>query len=291
MMRVRCSRSCQCMRVSQRSSSSLLYPSISRSRALWNSKRPSSSTTSKAAGQNSSISRNWRSCSAASTTGALPPLVAADRLAVGSEDMRFPQDYPPNASIEASQIRGRIRPAETARPQAHSTDVAFGSFASIWSRPRVRLSPDSRHRGRTVHSTRSANWRHLRCVGASRVRRRKLLCLDARRLDDRPPFLDLGLVEGSQPLRRLLVAWHNLITQVYKPLAGRRIGQSLHDRRVELADDPVRRAFWNPNRTPNRTVEPGQSRLIYRRDIRSQDQAAPAGERVGFDVAGTHLRQ
>src|SRR5262245_58253020 len=122
-------------------------------------------------------------------------------------------------------------------------------------------------------------------------RRRKLLCLDARRLDDRPPFLDLGLVEGSQPLRHLLVAWHNLITQVYKPLAGRRIGQSLHDRRVELADDPVRRAFWNPNRTPNRTVEPGQSRLIYRRDIRSQDQAAPAGERVGFDVAGTHLRQ
>src|SRR5262245_22763033 len=66
----------------------------------------------------------------------------------------------------------------------------------------------------------STNWRHLRCVGASQVRRRKLLCLDARRLDDRPPFLDLGLVEGSQPLRHLLVAWHNLITQVYKPLAG-----------------------------------------------------------------------
>src|SRR5262249_18521523 len=152
MMRVRCSRSCQCMRVSQRSSLSLLYPSISRSRALWNSKRPS-------------------------------------------------------------------------------------SFASIWSRPRVRLSPDSRHPGRTVHSTRSANWRYLGCVVALEVRRRTLLCLDARRLDDRPPFLDLGLVEGSQPLRRLLVAWHNLITQVYKPLAGRRIGQSLHDRRVELADD------------------------------------------------------
>jgi hypothetical protein len=48
----------------------------------------------------------------------------------------------------------------------------------------------------------------------SEVRRRKLLYLDARRLDDRPPFLDLGLVEGPQPLRHLLVAWHNLITQV-----------------------------------------------------------------------------
>src|SRR5262249_56050913 len=101
----------------------------------------------------------------------------------------------------------------------------------------------------------------------SEVRRRKLLCLDARRLDDRPPFLDLGLVEGSQPLRHLLVAWHNLITQVYKPLAGRGIGQSLHHRRVELADDPLRRAFWNPNPTPNPTVEPRQSPLIFPPDI------------------------
>ena len=61
-----------------------------------------------------------------------------------------------------------------------------------------------------------------------------LFALDLSSLEDRPPFLDLGLVEGSQPLRRLLVAWHNLIAQVYMPLAGHRIGQSLDDRPVGL---------------------------------------------------------
>ena len=30
--------------------------------------------------------------------------------------------------------------------------------------------------------------------------------LDVRRLDDRPPFLDFGLVEGGEALRRLLLA-------------------------------------------------------------------------------------
>src|SRR5262249_38226492 len=35
-------------------------------------------------------------------------------------------------------------------------DVWVGSFASIWHRPLVRLSPHSGHLGREVHSTRSA---------------------------------------------------------------------------------------------------------------------------------------
>src|SRR5215831_3313377 len=38
-------------------------------------------------------------------------------------------------------------------------------IASIWSQPRVRLSPDSGHRGRTVHSTRSAKLRHTQSTG------------------------------------------------------------------------------------------------------------------------------
>ena len=41
-------------------------------RALWNSSRPSSSTTCRPAGQYSSISRNWRSYSAISSAAPLP---------------------------------------------------------------------------------------------------------------------------------------------------------------------------------------------------------------------------
>jgi len=54
------------------------------------------------------------------------------------------------------------------------------------------------------------------------------LDLDLGRLDNRPPLLDLGRVERSQSLRRLLVARHHLVTQDYKPLARRQIGQSLN---------------------------------------------------------------
>src|SRR6516225_9746647 len=84
-----------------------------------------------------------------------------------------------------------------------------------------------------------------------------LFRLDVRRFDDRPPFVDLSLLEGSQSLRRLLLARHNLVTQVHEPLAGRWIRQRLDNRRVELADDVLRRALWSPNRTPDRSVEPG----------------------------------
>jgi hypothetical protein len=38
-----------------------------------------------------------------------------------------------------------------------------------------------------------------------------LLCLDVCRLDDRPPLLDLGLVKCAERLRRLLLAWKNLV--------------------------------------------------------------------------------
>src|SRR5215831_5311501 len=64
-----------------------------------------------------------------------------------------------------------------------------------------------------------------------------LLRLDARRLDDRPPFLGLGLVEGVKRFRSLLVAWKYLLADVGEPLAYRRIGERGGDRGVELYDD------------------------------------------------------
>src|SRR5262249_40590936 len=43
------------------------------------------------------------------------------------------------------------------------------SFASIWSQPRVRLSPDSGHRRRTVHSTRMCHKATYAVQNAARL--------------------------------------------------------------------------------------------------------------------------
>ena len=44
-------------------------------------------------------------------------------------------------------------------------------------------------------------------------------------LHDRPPFLDLGLLDGSECLSRELIARRNLRTEIGKPRTYRRIGQ------------------------------------------------------------------
>jgi hypothetical protein len=45
------------------------------------------------------------------------------------------------------------------------------------------------------------------------------LRLDAGRLDDGPPLLDLGLMEGAQGLGRLLLAREYLLAKVGEPCA------------------------------------------------------------------------
>src|SRR5438045_996824 len=47
--------------------------------------------------------------------------------------------------------------------------------------------------------------------------------LDVRRLDDRPPLLDLGLLLGGERLWRLLLARPDSLAQVGEPLAYQRI--------------------------------------------------------------------
>ena len=50
------------------------------------------------------------------------------------------------------------------------------------------------------------------------------LCLDPKLPDERPPFLDLGLLHCAERLRRLLLARENLIPDIGKPRWHRRIG-------------------------------------------------------------------
>src|SRR5712675_477246 len=70
--------------------------------------------------------------------------------------------------------------------------------------------------------------------------------LDVRRLDDRPPLLDLGLLLGGERLWRLVLVRPDSLAQVSEPLAYRRIGQGLHDGDMKAGDDILRCAFGRP---------------------------------------------
>src|SRR6516225_7700030 len=61
--------------------------------------------------------------------------------------------------------------------------------------------------------------------------------LNARRLDDRPPFLDLRFVEGSKPLGRLLLGRSHIQSEFGKARAHSRVCEGLRHRTVELCDD------------------------------------------------------
>src|SRR5262249_10572744 len=74
-------------------------------------------------------------------------------------------------------------------------------------------------------------------------RRDALFGLDARRLDDRPPFLDLGLLVCVQRLRRLLLAREYPLTEVGEPRTHYRIRQRTHDRGIQSLDHIPRRAL------------------------------------------------
>src|SRR5205814_5304029 len=85
---------------------------------------------------------------------------------------------------------------------------------------------------------------------------------DPRRLDDRPPFVDLGLLEGGQRLRRKLLARENILREIDQLLPDRWIGQRARGGTIELGDDVLRRALGRPQRVPEREVEAGQSGLV-----------------------------
>jgi len=61
--------------------------------------------------------------------------------------------------------------------------------------------------------------------------------------NDRPPFLDLGLLVGAQRRRCLLLARRDFVPDVEQMLADARIRQALHDRGIELVDDRLGRAL------------------------------------------------
>src|SRR5262249_10801851 len=113
---------------------------------------------------------------------------------------------------------------------------------------------------------------------------------DVGRLDDRPPFLNFGLVEGAQRLRGLLLARWCIRSEIDEALSHRRIGQCIDDRRIERQDDRARRSFRRPKSMPRSEIKSRQPRLIHRRNLRRSRQASVARHGKDFDPTRTKLR-
>src|SRR3954464_1133560 len=80
--------------------------------------------------------------------------------------------------------------------------------------------------------------------------------LDTRSLEDWPPFLDLGLVEGGEAPRRLLLARGHIEPEIGEFLLPLGIGERLDHRGVELGDHLARRALRREEGEPAGDVEP-----------------------------------
>ena len=91
---------------------------------------------------------------------------------------------------------------------------------------------------------------------------RDLFRLEVRCLDDRPPFLDLSLLEHAERNWRLLRVPWNFVPQFFEPLANGSIGQRFHNRAIEPRDDGFRRVLGSPKAMPDRHIETRDAFLI-----------------------------
>jgi hypothetical protein len=117
-----------------------------------------------------------------------------------------------------------------------------------------------------------------------------LFRLDARGLDDRPPFLDLRQLQRGKRLRILLLAGNNFLADFRKALTHACVGQGVNQRRIQFSDDILGRTLWGPKPMPIRNIESRQSRLVHRRNIRRCWQSTRRRDRINFDAARPHLR-
>src|SRR5262245_51493081 len=87
--------------------------------------------------------------------------------------------------------------------------------------------------------TRQVRGRHFR-VGPIVRSLLNSLRLDAGGLDPRPPLLDLGLVEGGERTRRLLLAREKLVSETGESRTHRRIGEASFDVNDVTSSSPFR---------------------------------------------------
>src|SRR5260370_26635190 len=137
-------------------------------------------------------------------------------------------------------------------------------------------SPDDRSARRALRTIRST-WVSLG--------------LDVGRFDQRPPFLDLGLLMRGQRFCGLLLRWRNFLTEVSEPLAYRWVDERVHCGDRELADCFGRSAFRHPQSIPSRNIHTRRTGLVDRGYVGRRSQPLVPGHGVGFDPAVAHMRQ
>src|SRR5262249_32843357 len=118
-----------------------------------------------------------------------------------------------------------------------------------------------------------------------------LFGLDVDGLDDRPPLFDLSLLLCGERLRPLLLGRPDFLTELREPLAYRRIGMRICDRRMELCDHILRRLLGRPKPVQERRVEAGHPCLIDPRRLGSCPPSALRHYGVGLYLTATDLRQ
>src|SRR5215831_11665267 len=82
------------------------------------------------------------------------------------------------------------------------------------------------------------------------------LRLDSRRFDERPPFVDLGLVKNAKSLRRLLLAGRYFRSEIGDLSSDGRISKRFSDSGIKLGNDRLWRALGGPEPIPKCQIEP-----------------------------------
>src|SRR5262249_30899287 len=163
------------------------------------------------------------------------PVTAGRRRAAGMASSRRP------ARRERSSTSSPKRwPASSLiRPSANGI-----SAPAAWCRRSTRRNNSPPTSRKTARRRKRSSRR--RALSRSKSPTGCLLGFDAGRLDDRPPLFGLGLVEGGERFRGLLVPREYLLADVGEPLAYRRVGERLDHRGVDLSHDLLRRVLGNP---------------------------------------------
>src|SRR5215467_94264 len=115
--------------------------------------------------------------------------------------------------------------------------------------------------------------------------------VDPELLDDRPPFLGIGLHQSAERLRGLPLARKNVVSESDETRPHRWIGQCLDGRRIELADDVLRRAPGREKPEPGGVGKRWQSHLGKGRGVGCCRHARVACNRIGFYAPAAHQRQ
>src|SRR5262245_43090713 len=92
-------------------------------------------------------------------------------------------------------------------------------------------------------------WRAAQAAESSQHESSSLR-FDTCRRDNWPPLFDLGHVKGSEPLRRLLLAWRDLRPEISNALSHGSIGECFHNGRVQACDGCLRRPLGDPDAMP-----------------------------------------